>query len=339
MLLQIERDSRLATRVKGERLSTFGLDERGLQDIVFRSLDRLLPDEELLPIAQSRHWQEEPDLLALDERGHLYIFELKVWESRSENLLQVLRYGQIFGSYEYTALDGLFRRFDDTGRSLAETHSAVFGVSLPPDDFNEKQVFVVMTNGLDFRTRQAVEYWKSSGLDVRPWVYRVYANTDTSFLLEMTRFAVQDNPYEDVAAGFYILNTNFRNQPDDHEDMIQNRKAAAYFSPWKYKIARIAKGDTVFLYQSGVGIVAMGLASGKLNKAAYHGDTKHNEEEYSMILERFQRVDPPVSAAKIKEITRTNYRFLGTMFSIDAENAATLLSFIQTRLSLTASQN
>lgn len=152
MLLQIERDSRLATRVKGERLSTFGLDERGLQDILFRSLDRLLPDEELLPIAQSRHWQEEPDLLALDERGHLYIFELKVWESRSENLLQVLRYGQIFGSYEYTALDGLFRRFDDTGRSLAETHSAVFGVSLPPDDFNEKQVFVVMTNGLDFRT-------------------------------------------------------------------------------------------------------------------------------------------------------------------------------------------
>lgn len=154
----------------------------------------------------------------------------------------------------------------------------------------------------------------------------------------MTRFAVQDNPYEDVAAGFYILNTNFRNQPDDHEDMIQNRKAAAYFSPWKYKIARIAKGDTVFLYQSGVGIVAMGLASGKLNKAAYHGDAKHNEEEYSMILERFQRVDPPVSAAKIKEITRTNYRFLGTMFSIDADSAAALLSFIQTRLSLTASR-
>lgn len=50
-----------------------------------------------------------------------------------------------------------------------------------------------------------------------------------------------------------------------------------------------------------------------------------------MILERFQRVDPPVSAAKIKEITGTNYRFLGTMFSIDADSAAALLSFIEKR--------
>jgi hypothetical protein len=87
MLLRVDAKNRSAARVNGEHLSRFGLDERGLQDVLFRSLDRLLPDEELLLIAQSRHWQEEPDLLALDERGRLYIFEIKVWESRSENLL------------------------------------------------------------------------------------------------------------------------------------------------------------------------------------------------------------------------------------------------------------
>ena len=77
MLLRIDAKSRLATRVTGERLKAFGLDERGLQDVFFRSLDRLLPDEELLLIGQSRHWQEEPDLLALDERGQLYILRSK----------------------------------------------------------------------------------------------------------------------------------------------------------------------------------------------------------------------------------------------------------------------
>lgn len=331
MLLRVETASRLATRVPSERLRTFSLDERGLQDILFRSLDRLLPDEALLLIAQSRSWQEEPDLLALDERGQLYIFEIKVWESRSENLLQALRYGQLFGAHDYAALDQVFRRFDDTGRSLAEAHRAAFGLDLPLQDFNRKQVFVILTNGLDFRTRQGVQYWRDAGLDVRPWVYRAYTDRDGSFLLEIARFAVADNPYEDVAAGFYILNTNYSNDREDHDDMLAKRKAAAYFAPWKYKIERLSRGDTVFLYQSGAGIVAMGRASGKLEKAAYHGDPKHADEEYFMTLDRFQRVDPPVPAAKIKEVTGTNHRFLGTMFSVDAEGAAALSAYIQKR--------
>src|SRR5712664_2058259 len=167
MLLRVHANARSATRVNGEQLSRFGLDERGLQDVLFRSLDRLLPDEELLLIAQSRHWQEEPDLLALDERGRLYIFEIKVWESRSENLLQALRYGQILGPYDYAALEQLFRRFDDTGRSLAEAHRATFGLDLSPSEFNRKTVFIVLTNRLDFRTRQAIQYWRRTGLDVR----------------------------------------------------------------------------------------------------------------------------------------------------------------------------
>jgi hypothetical protein len=145
MLLRIDTKSRMATRVKGEQLKTFNLDERGLQDILFRSLDRLLPDEELLLISQSRNWQEEPDLLALDERGRLFIFEIKVWESRSENLLQALRYGQIFGTYDYEALNQIFRLFDETGRSLAEAHRAAFDATLSPIEFNREQVFVILT--------------------------------------------------------------------------------------------------------------------------------------------------------------------------------------------------
>ena len=329
MLLRVDVNSRLATRVAGEQLKKFELDERGLQDILFRSLDRLLPDEELLLIAQSRHWQEEPDLLAVDEHGNLYIFEIKMWESRSENLLQALRYGQLFGTHDYAALDHLFQRFNKTGRTLAAAHSATFGTSLAETEFNRGQIFVIVTNGLDFRTRQAIQYWRSSGLDVRPWIYRVYADQGQSFLLEMARFAVEDNPYEDVAAGFYILNTNYNNDPVDHEDMLKHGKAAAYFAPPKHKIAHLSKGDTVFLYQSGFGIVAMGRASGKLERAPYHGDLKHADEEYFMALDRFQRVNPPIPAAAIKEVTGTNYVFRGTMFSIDAESAEALVIHIQ----------
>jgi len=78
-------------------------------------------------------------------------------------------------------------------------------------------------------------------------------------------------------------------------------------------------------------MVAMGPASGKLEKAAYHGDPKHKDEEYFRTLERYQGVDPPVPAAKIKELTGINHRFLGTMFSLDAESGAALVGYIQKR--------
>ena len=219
MLLRIQTNTRSVRRVEGCQLRNFGISERDFQAILFENLERFLPDEDLLLVAQSRSWQEEPDLLALDEEGRLFIFELKVWEARSENILQALRYGQIFGQYSYDDLNNLFARYEQSGRSLAQAHSRTFDLELQPDQFNRKQVFVVVTNGLDFKTREAVKYWRSRGLDVRPWVYRTYSDSDDSFLLEMSRFGIADNPYEDIATKYFILNTNHRNNPADHDDM------------------------------------------------------------------------------------------------------------------------
>jgi hypothetical protein len=88
-----------------------------------------------------------------------------------------------------------------------------------------------MTNGLDYRTREAIRYWKSAGLDVRPWVYRVYQGGADEMLLEIAAYRVTDNPYEDLAEGYYILNTNFRNSVDDHNDMLNNAKGRSIFRP------------------------------------------------------------------------------------------------------------
>ncbi len=69
MLLGINTKTRYAERRRTERLQSFGTDERTLQDILFRSLDRLFPDDELILLMQSRRWQEEPDLMAVDKDG------------------------------------------------------------------------------------------------------------------------------------------------------------------------------------------------------------------------------------------------------------------------------
>jgi hypothetical protein len=328
MLLTINTKTGHAEKRQTERLQSFGLNERDLQDILFRSLDRVFPDDELILLMQSRNWQEEPDLMAVDKNGDLFIFELKAWESHSSNLLQVLRYGQIFGSSKYQELDTWHKKSTDKSQSLKVTHAAKFGHELLEENFNRRQVFVVMTNGLDRRTREAVQYWRSCGLDVRPWVYRVYRGDADEMLLEISPFRVADNPYDDIAEGYYVLNTNFSNNEQDHHDMIASGKAAAYFDPWKFKIKRLSKGDVVFLYQSGVGVVAVGSADGKLLKAPYQGNPEHPEEEYSMKLLQFQLVSPPITAAEIKKITGTSHRFMSTIFGLDADSGKELRKFI-----------
>ena len=328
MLLRVDTQTKLASRQRGARLADFGLDERGLQDILFRSLDRLIPEDELLLVMQSRRWQEEPDIMALGADGSLFIFELKTWESRSENILQVLRYGQIYGQYSYQQLDALFRSFMVMDRSLRETHHGTFDVELTEEEYNRRQVFVVMTNGLDHETREAVQYWRRRRLDIRPWVYRVYKDTGGEMLLEISPFATRDNPYDDIEEGFCIVNTNYGNNPRDHEMMLKEHCASAFYSPWKEKIGRISKGDVVFLYQSRVGIVAVGVATGNLRKRPYE---EHPDEDFSMPLAKFEALLKPMPAWEIKQLCGVDYRFMSTLFSIDAEAGRKLEAALRSR--------
>ena len=328
MLLSIDKTTRLTQKKKGSRLLSLGIDERGLQDILFKTLDRLFPDDELILLMQSRRWQEEPDLMAIDKDGYLYIFELKAWESHPSNLLQVLRYAQMYGPSKYADLDTWYKRTTDPSQSLVNAHTKKFGSNLAEGSFNKKQVFVVMTNGLDYKTRESIQYWRSCGIDIRPWVYRVYDGSTNDILLEMSPFRVEDNPYEDIAEGYYFLNTNSSNDLTDHDDMLKNSKAAAFFDPWKYKIERLAKGDVIYLYQSKVGIVAIGKADGKLVKAPYHSDPQHPDEEYYMKLLDFQKVTPPMTAAEVKRVTGVDYRFMQTMFGVDLEAGKAISKFM-----------
>lgn len=83
MLLSINTKTRYAQKHRTEWFQSVGLDERALQDILFHSLDRLLPNDERILLMQSRSWQEKPDLMAVDKNGNLFIFALKAWESHS----------------------------------------------------------------------------------------------------------------------------------------------------------------------------------------------------------------------------------------------------------------
>jgi exoribonuclease R len=95
---------------------------------------------------------------------------------------------------------------------------------------------------------------------------------------------------------YFLLNTNKANSVADHQFMIENGIAAAFEDGYMQKINKIHKGDTVFLYESGVGIIAHGLATGETLKKEHNGvkDKTHYQK-----LDNFKILDKPLPAKKI----------------------------------------
>lgn len=106
--------------------------------------------------------------------------------------------------------------------------------------------------------------------------------------------------------------------------MLSEGKAAAYYPGWREKIKKFQKGDTVFLYENGVGIRAYGFASGVLNKKDCDG---HKDYEYYMYLDNFTVLDTPISASKLKEISGHGFNFRQTLFSISEEDSKKIINF------------
>lgn len=325
MLFHIDTANKELSSIQRRYLKDIGLDERGLQDILFQNLHRVLREEDFVLLMQSKIGQEEPDIMAIDRHGDVYIFEMKAWESQSENLLQVLRYGQIFGTYDYNSLDELFRsRNHAYKKPLLDVLNEHFGIVLSSEDINRNQHFVVLTNGLDFDTRQAIRYWSQRGLSVRGWIYRVY-EIDNNPVIEFDTFSKVDDPYEDVEGGYYILNTNYSNDQQTHLEMLNEHKGAAYYAPWKNKIKSIHHRDRVFLYQSGVGIVAAGTAKGSFKMKDYNGQPN---EEYYIDLDPFKVLPIPLAAAQMKSLAGRNFVFRQTLFAIDKNTGDKLWSLL-----------
>ncbi len=333
MLYQLDKNSKSCSKVKRVTLESIGWKEIDLQKMISNRIQDLLSFNELMTIFNERPRQEEPDILALDRHGDLYIFELKRWSSQQENLLQVLRYGQLYGSSRYDELNEMYQKYTNgiaKEPELKDVHEQYFEMGtdsgLKTEDFNRKQHFVVVTNGLDQKTVEAIAYWKKNGLNIDAVIYWVFEINGQHFI-EFNQYSPIEG-FLEYESSAYVLNTNFSNNSQHTQDMLDEKKAAAYYPGWREKIAKLQKGDTVFLYQSGVGIIAYGIATGKLEKRECDG---HPEYEYCMKLDKFSKLKKPFSAADMKACANQGFNFRQTMFSIGEEAKELLIREIQTK--------
>ena len=319
-----ETEKREYSKVKRITLAAIKWKEKDLQDLISAHINDFIYANDLMTIFNERPMQEEPDILALDKNGDLYILELKRWSSSKENLLQVLRYGQLFGNSSYDELNELYQKYSSSEESLINAHSKYFNAQLKECEFNKRQHFLIVTNGLDQATVEAIQYWKNNGIDIDAIIYWVF-DIGGEHYIEFNMYSPIEG-YLEYECNCYVLNTNYSNNPENTQEMLREEKAAAYWPGWREKIDRLQKGDLVFLYQSGVGIIAYGYADGNRQMKDADG---HKDYEYYMHLNKFVKLKEPMSASTMKKATGMGFSFRTTMFGISEECKECLLKEIK----------
>ena len=327
MLYQLNSDNpALSEKVASRPPEHFSLLEKNIEDFVSSRLAEFVSEEHLMLIGQERKWQEEADLLALDKTGILYIFELKRWESNPENILQVMRYGQIFGRYPYEALQYLARRQKklESEGSLKEQHQKYFDLEEPINEskFNLKQHFVLVTNGVDVDTISAVDYWSRMGVMISCSPYRLYGINSKPYI-QFDTFNPSGDVILETSTQHYIVNTNRTWMESAWKDMLNDGKkgkASAYYDR-KWMIRNISVNSIVYLYHTRVGVIAKGKAT---DSSKITGD---EGEEYYIPLDFEWAVTPDewdtkaVPAWKINSRLNAGHRFRQTVFSVTEEMA------------------
>lgn len=332
MLYELKIDAPHASpRMPLKAADKLKVSEKHIEEFLSGHLNEVIPQDQLMLIGQERKGKEEADLFALDKNGVLYIFELKRWESNKENLLQVMRYGQIFGRFDYERLEDLAKRHNKLEGDLDKAHQSYFDLEKPMahEQFNHDQVFVVVTNGMDHDTLEAITYWSKKGLKVHSITFRLYEIDKKPFIF----FDVY-NPEQEVIIeanpGLYIVNTNATFMPEAWREMLSTPKAAAYYDA-KLAIANIPVNSTVYLYHTKVGIIAKGKTTAGHSFKDIGADK--NEECYVPLkfewkLDDKEDWDEAISASEINTELKSGYRFRQPVFNITDE-MATAIEYIR----------
>ena len=309
--------------------------EKELENLIAQNLwDVLFEGSKLMPVSQERAWQPEPDIYALNEVGDLVIFELKRQDVGGGAVHQALRYCEKAARFEYDDLERMFRKYRP-GKllPLQEEHRQSFELEHPLDKsaFNQRQHLMVIGSAADEELICNVDYWKSRGLSLDFVPYRMYEiHGEKYFEFFSLPYDRHSNPRDTKGV---IFDTNRSYDEQSIWYMCQNERVAA-FGDIKGIVHSLKRGDTVFLYHKGHGIVAAGKVR--------NGEVKQDSRADALYLDLAWQTSIPnkgtaliaLSASEIRNTMERNFWWAKTMKPpfLNKEDSEKLLAAVRLKI-------
>lgn len=273
MLYELNRENKI-DKMEFMNFSDQDKLEKDLENLLAENLtDTLFETKPLLTIFQERARQEEADIYALDENGDLVVFELKRSTAGKGSLEQLFRYVTEAGEWGYTEIENKLKTYlakteniDTEDISLAEKHQDTFGLDDPlsEDEFNNNQHMWVVGSAANNSLIRGVNFWKSKGLSIDFLPYRIYEINDNLYFEFFAKpYDGHINPKNKKGI---IFDTNKSYDKEGEisslESMISQKRISSYGSR-KDAVKSLNRGDLVFYYHKGKGIVAAAEVTGR----------------------------------------------------------------------------
>mgnify|MGYP006282134849 CR=1 FL=1 len=290
--------------------------EKDLENLLAENLtDKLFETKILMPFFQERPRQEEADIYALDENGDLTVFELKRSTAGKGSLEQLFRYVTEAGEWGYSEIENKFKKYlaknenIDTGNvSLRGKHQDTFGLDDPltEDEFNNNQHMWVVGSAANNSLIRGVNFWKKKGLSIDFLPYRIYKISGELYFEFFSKpYDVHVNPKNKKGI---IFDTNKSYDKEGEisslESMITQKRISSYGSR-KDAVKSLNRGDLVFYYHKGKGIVAAAEVTGRrINKEP--GEWYWDVEFLTRVPKDFNN-PKAMSYKEVKKVTDQQY--------------------------------
>lgn len=342
MLFKFDKDQGTLSPMKYMSFAQQEGLEKDLENLMARYLlGTLFEEEQLFPVHQSRNWQEEADLYALDARGDLSIFELKRSGATAGALSQALRYAQLAGSWSYEDLSRKHARYQKAhskapASDLAEAHQEAFRLDrkLEKAEFNREQHLWIVGSAADRDLVRGVDYWRRRGLDITLVPYRLYPiGQELIFEFFAHPYDQHSNP-GDRKGVLFDTNRSYcqdANRVQTLVAMLEKRRISAY-GDRKDAVRSLSPRDLVFYSHAGFGLVAAAEVIGPVKADGA-------EELYQDVRFLTKPPENPLAPAampfdEVKKVTGKSFFWarIQKVPYLDSEEAQHLLAALQKKL-------
>ncbi len=323
MLFEMDAQSKGFKPVTGMNIvDSLGESEKHLENYLKEIIgDILFP--EYMVFGNERSFQSEADLFAVNNKGDLVVFELKVHGHYDRGkVYQALSYAQRFSYWRYNEMNNHFKKCFPEHNELIDAFQEHYGYIIDLNEFNKKQKTIIISHSSSEDTGTITKYWKKSGVDIEEYFYRFYEVAGKRYFELSNELFIQQNSYN------CWINTCKTHFPEAYIDMIKHKKAATY-GDRRGIIGEWMNKSYIFLYHNGYGIIGAGKGTATITDS-------QNEildiEERSIRLSNFisgvdlesGKILHSLEPGTIKELLQRDFYFPNSIVTMSQDEAKKL---------------